>query len=184
MRFFAAWAVLLCFDVNGFAQSGMREIANQAAADGRRGDYTAAANKYRELLQKGADSAELRSNLGMMLYLCGDTPHALKELHVALSRNPKLVAANLFTGRALLRSDRPRKALGFLHKAEEEQPSASAPLLALGRTYIALHDLSQALNVYRKATSIDPGNAEAWYGRGVLSREMAGRILKQVVHSS
>jgi cytochrome c-type biogenesis protein CcmH/NrfG len=35
----------------------------------------------------------------------------------------------------------------------------------------------QLRNAYRKATQVQPDNAEAWYGLGIVSRELADQIL-------
>ncbi len=180
MRFLVVAAAALCISGPVLSQSDSEQLAKQAAYDGKRGNYKAAAQDYRQLLQTGADSPELRSNLGMMLYLSGDDQGALKELRIALSGNPELVAANLFAGLSLIRLVRPREALPFLGKAEREQPTAVAPLLALGRANVALRDLPRAREAYKKATGLNPANAEAWYGLGITSRELADQTLHRL----
>jgi tetratricopeptide (TPR) repeat protein len=127
-----------------FAQFDPERLAHQAAVDGRRGDYQAAAEDYRQLLQTGLNSPELHSNLGMMLYLSGQDRPALQQLRIALSGNSELIAANLFAGLTLLRLNRPREALRFLQEAQLKQSTSVAPLLALGRAHVALRDLPAA----------------------------------------
>ncbi len=184
MRLAALCAAALCSVSLVRADVDAAQLADKAASDTKRRDYKAAADDYRKLLQLGEDSAELRSNLGMVLYLAGNEREALEQFHVALSRKPELAASNLFAGLSLIRLGRPREALSFLKKAEREQPGVAAPVLASGRADVALRNLPEARAAYRKATELEPGNAEAWYGLGIVSRELADGILKQASQES
>jgi tetratricopeptide (TPR) repeat protein len=158
------------------------QLAREAASAQTRGDYQSAASLYQQLLQAGQDSPELHSNLGVMLYLTGNDRGAIEQFHIALARKPELLASNLFSGLSLVRLGRPRDALAFLKKAEEEQPNALAPLLAIGRANVAVKDIQSAREAYRRATELNPNSAEAWYGRGITSRELADQMLNQASH--
>ena len=179
MRIAALFAVASLNVALLWANVDAAQLAARAASDTRRKDYKAAAEDYLELLQLGEDSAELRSNLGMVLYLSGDDRRALEQFRIALTRKPELAASNLFAGLSLIRLGRSREALTLLEKARHQQPDAIAPLLALGRAEMAFRDLPEARAAYSKATDLEPRSAEAWYGRGIVSRELADGALKQ-----
>ena len=71
----------------------------------------------------------------------------------------------------------------YLKKAAEVDPARPAPLLALGKVYVALRDYGRANEVYTKATSLDSDLADAWYGVGVTDRSLADELLNQAARS-
>ena len=154
------------------------DLAQDAREAQKSGDYRRAARDYETLL-KTEPSPELRSNLGVMLYLAGRDREALTQFKLALGEKPSLIASDLFAGLSLLRLGRPREALPFLNKAAIGDPKAAEPQLALGQASLANRQLKLAQDCYRRATELEPGNAEAWYGLGITSRGLAERGLKQ-----
>ncbi len=137
------------------------------------GRYSEAAGLYRQLIASGVDTAEVRSNCGVMLYLARDPRDALEQLRVALRREPSLAAANLFAGLSEFDLGDPHAALPYLEAAEKIDPAHPAPLLGLGKVYLAFRDYRRANHFYAKAAAMDPQIAEAWYGLGVTSRSLA-----------
>jgi tetratricopeptide (TPR) repeat protein len=142
------------------------------------GDYAGAAGVYRKLLAENPESAELHSNLGLMLHMAGDDGRALEEFHQALRRNPSLVAANLFAGVCLTRLGRSADAIPYLDRACRLEPAGVAPRLARAQAYIGARRFSSANKDYAEVVVRDPSNAEGWFGMGITYRSMADAALK------
>lgn len=149
------------------------EIRSAQAA----GNYTRAAKLYCQLIEAGTDSPEVRSNYGMMLHLAGQNREALRQLRIALRKSPDLAGANLFAGLSEVELDQPVAALPYLQRARQLDPAGPAPLLALGKAYVATRDYVAANEAYSEAAAIDGTLAEAWYGVGVTDRSLAEEML-------
>jgi tetratricopeptide (TPR) repeat protein len=118
-----------------------------------------------------------------MLHLAGKNREAMEQFRVALRRTPDLAGANLFAGLSEFDLGEFEKALPYLKKAQELDPARPAPLLALGKLYVAKREYGQANSLYAKAADLDPNLAEAWYGVGVTDRSIAEGILNQAARA-
>jgi tetratricopeptide (TPR) repeat protein len=162
-----------------FAHAFADNLAGQIRAAQSAGDYQKAAQLYQQLIADGTDSPEVRSNLGMMLHLAGSNQEAMDQFRIALRQKPTLASANLFGGLTEVDLGAPKEALPLLKKAQQLDPRSPAPLLGLGKTYVALRDYSLANESYFKATQLDPRLAEAWYGVGITDRSLAEQRLNK-----
>ena len=162
-----------------FAHAFADNLAGQIRAAQSAGDYQKAAQLYQQLIADGTDSPEVRSNLGMMLHLAGSNREAMDQFRIALRQKPTLASANLFAGLAEVDLGAPKEALPLLKKARQLDPGSPAPLLGLGRTYLALRDYGLANDSYFKATQLNPRLAEAWYGVGITDRSLAEQRLNK-----
>lgn len=172
--------LLIAFASGIYSQDNLTDRIRAAQNSG---NYAEAAQLYRQLIAAGTDTPEVRSNYGLMLHLAGQNREALKQFQIALHDNPNLAAANLFAGLSEFDLGETKSALRYLKKAQELDPGRPAPLLALGKTYIALADYRDANEAYLKATTLDSRLAEAWYGLGVTDRSLADAILNQAARS-
>ena len=152
-------------------------LSESIAAAQSAGDYAQAAKLYAQLIDAGNDAPEIRSNYGVMLHLSGRNRQAIQQLQIALRRAPQLTGANLFAGLSELDLGEPRAALPYLQRAQITDGTHPAPLLALGKAYVALRDYAAANRSYSKAASLDANLAEAWYGVGVTDRSLAEELL-------
>lgn len=162
---------------------GQEDLTDQIRAAQASSNYAEAARLYRQLIAGGTDTPEVRSNCGIMLHLAGKNREALEQFRIALRQNPALAGANLFAGLSELDLGEAKSALPYLKKAEELDPERPAPLLALGKAYVALRDYGRANQVYAKATALDSTQADAWYGLGVTDRSLANELLNQAARS-
>lgn len=168
-----ACALWLSFCLGAQVQSDNDSLAQKAVDAERRGDFAGAVSAFQQLLHNGADSPELRSNLGIAYYQLGDPASALREFGHALANSPDSIPANLFSGLSLLKLQRPKEALTYFEKSHRAQPNAIVPVLALAEAEIALNDVARANAFYKQASQLDPQNAEAWYGLGITDRALA-----------
>jgi tetratricopeptide (TPR) repeat protein len=166
-------AVLLFISVCAAAQASNDVLAQKAVEAERRGDFPTAITAFRQLIQNGEDSPELRTNLGIALYQLGDFHRASREFATALSTSPNSGPATLFYGLSLLNLQRPKEALSYLERAKRAQPDDVVVLRALARANVACNRISSANETFRRLTRLDPKNAGAWYGLGITDRLLA-----------
>lgn len=164
-------------------QEDNEALAQKAVEAERSGDFAAAVSAFNTLIRNGADSPELRGNLGIAYYQIHDFSSALHQFQIALAKSPDSVPANLFSGLSLLNLQRPKESLPYLQKAHRAQPDDATTLLALARAEIASNNLPRSRGFYEETLRLDPRNAEAWYGLGIIDRILAERELKQSAHA-
>ena len=104
------------------SQEPPKNLAAQAEAAQRSGDYRAAAQIYEEMLKAAPHAAEVRANLGLMHHLLGEYPAAIREFRTALQENSHLFVPNLFLGLDLLQVEKPREAVPYLERARDLNP--------------------------------------------------------------
>jgi len=171
----AAWPLLgIVFLGAALAQD---DVANQIRAAQSTGNYSEAARLYKQLVEGGNAAPEVRSNYGIMLHLSGKNREAMDQFRLALHQNSALTAANLFGGLTEFDLGNYQSAVKYLKQARQLDPGRPAPLLALGKAYVALRDYALANECYTKAAALDSGTAEAWYGVGVTDRSLAEELL-------
>lgn len=158
-------------------------LADQIRAAQSSGKYAEAAKLYSQLIAAGTDTPEVRSNCGVMLHLAGKNREAMDQFRVALRENADLAAANLFAGLTELDLDDPKLALSYLKRAQEMDPRQPAPLLGMGKAYVAQRNYRLANESYLKAAALDTSLAEAWYGVGVTDRSLAEELLNRAARS-
>lgn len=159
-------------------QSANEALAEKAVEAERHGDFSGAVSAFERLLQNGAESAQLRSNLGIAYFQLGRYDDALKQFRRVLASSPASPPANLFSGLSLLKMQQPKGAAVFLRKAEKVQPDNPDVVAALAQAEVASGNLSQASSLYARVTRLEPRNADAWYGVGITNRALAEQTLK------
>ena len=162
---------------------GQSTLADEIRVAQSAGNYDRAARLYFQLIAAGNDSAEVRSNCGIMLHLAGKNRQALEQFRVALRRNPALAGANLFAGLAEFDLGDFRASLPYLQRARELDSNRPTPLLALAKVHLALREYSTANDCYTKASAMDSSLTEAWFGMGVTDRSMADELLNKAVRN-
>ena len=170
--------ILLFLSLCATAQTAEEALGRKAVEAERRGDFPAAIAGFQQLIRSGANSPELRNNLGIAYYQSGDAASALREFRLVLVKIPNFPAANLFCGLSLLQLQKPEEALLYLNKADRARPDDAMTLSAIARAKVAGNQISSANEVFRRLTHIDPQNAPAWYGLGITDRLLAEAKLK------
>ena len=160
-------------------QEDDQALAQRAVEAERRGDFPSAISGFQALLRNGADSPELRTNLGIAYFQMRDFGHALQQFRIALATQPNSAPGNLFAGLSLLNAGHPKESLVYLQKAHLVQSDDPTPLLGLARAEVACNHFAQSRAFYEEAVGLYPQNAEAWYGLGIVERVLAERDLKQ-----
>lgn len=176
LLFVASSFLLLLLSVSTNAQE---QLADQIRSAQASGDYARAATLYAQLIKSGTDAPEIRSNYGIMLHLTGKNREALEQFRIALKAQPALNSANFFAGLSLLDLGEAKEAVPYLTRASQLDANRPAPLLALGKAYVALRQYDAANDCYQRAVALDSNSAEAWYGLGVTYRSRAEALLNR-----
>lgn len=171
-------ALILLAETGQQTVEDQQAIAQRAVEAEKRGDFAGAVSAFEQLIKTGADSPELRSNLGLAYFQLRKYDRALQEFHLVLTKNPGSLPGNLFTGLCLLKLRRANEASPFLEKADRAQPDNPDVICALAQAKVASKHLSEASSLFEKATRLDPNNAQAWYGLGITARALAEQQLK------
>lgn len=160
-------------------QTDNEALSEKAVEAERSGDFAGAVSAFEQLIRAGADTPELRSNLGIAYFQLHQYAKALHEFDLVRAKTPDSIAANLFSGLALVKLQRPREALPYLKRASASKPNDPEIVIALAQAQVAANLIAQARDSYERGTRLDPQNAEAWYGLGITDRALAEQDLKK-----
>jgi len=172
--------VLIVWTVSLHADDVLQEHAQRASAAMQRNDFATAETEYRAVLVMAPQLAEMRSNLGIALYMLGKFDQAEKEFRVALRSNPRLFVPNYFLGKRLFQTNRYAEARTFFQTASELKPDDVEARRWLGATYIGLKEYDNGINEFRKILKQEPQNVDALYAIGKTYTELMQLSLKRL----
>jgi len=119
-----------------------------------RGNYEAAAEKYRTAQQIEPGAFEPTYKLGLMYHLMQRVRDAIREYLAALAIDPKSYQANLNLATAYLQINEPQLGLPYAEVAVRIRPDAQAAHVNLGSIYSALGQHQLAVEEYRAAAEL------------------------------
>lgn len=155
------------------AQSGVQKLYRNAQKDFQRGDYIAAAHKFRELLRLLPNSAEVWNDLGVAYSMAGRLEAAVQAFQKALRLDPSFLRANLMLGIDLVRLGKPAAAIPLFERVLRRQPSNRNALSGLASAFMAVGQFDQAAEAYRRETLLSGKDSKAWYGLGLCFEHIA-----------
>jgi tetratricopeptide (TPR) repeat protein len=118
-----------------------------------------------EQTSSAAEAARL-NNLGAAYMNQQSFEKALKAFQDAAARDPKLTAARLNQGIALLSLGRVDEAKEFLEEAVKRDPADPHAWYSLGLLYKNTSNAQAAVDAFRRVTEVDPNDADTWYFLG------------------
>jgi len=154
-------------------QEQIDKLFQQAQADIAKGQYDAAADRYREALTLEPRSPQAISNLGVCLYLGGHMQEAVEPLQNALSIDSSQLPANLILGMDYVKLSEPEKALTPLQRVLRQDSKNRDALLGLASAFFGLHQYDKAGEVYARELRLNATDSEAWYGAGLSFEQVA-----------
>jgi tetratricopeptide (TPR) repeat protein len=149
------------------------ELLRQAAADTGSGRYDKAISEYQSALKLRPEAAEALNNLAVLYYQVRRFSEAYDLAAGVWQKHAELPSAALITGLAAVQCNRPQDALSPLEHLLVADPANRDALLGLASAHFALHQYSQAVEVYHRETNASPKDSMAWYGLAVCLERMA-----------
>lgn len=147
--------------------------ARQAKAAETRHDYKTAIHEYDALVRLLPDNPQIRTNLGIALYLNGDWREALGQFQSASKKSPELFPPHLFAGLSFFRLGRPDQAGVELARAIQIDASDSLAHLWLGYVRMAQSRHGDAVEQLKAVLAAQPGNIDALYTLGKAHLDLA-----------
>jgi predicted O-linked N-acetylglucosamine transferase (SPINDLY family) len=126
---------------------------------------------YRQILALHPEIAEVRNNLGNVLFDGGRIDEAIAEYRAALSRKPGFAEAWTNLGNALKRSGDTDAAIDAYQKATVAAPTLATAFYNLGLAYEQIHRPDLAAAPYGRAVELQPKNPDAHYNLANTLRE-------------
>src|SRR5258708_26357746 len=106
-----------------------------------------------------------------MYYQTGKDQKAIEAFNLAIRLKPDLFVPNLFLGIEYVKLKRFNKAIPYLKRAAQSNPTDAQTQLGLGQAYAGISNTRLAIRSYLRANDIDPQNADVWYHLGVAYLE-------------
>lgn len=149
------------------------DLLRSGASDTRDGKYDSAIASYKAALKLRPGAPEALNNLAVVYYQVHRYSEAYNAVAGIWGSHRELKSAALIAGLAAVQCNRPKDAIAPLERLLSDEPLNRDVLLGLASARFALHDYSQAVEIYRRETSNSPKDAMAWYGLAVCLEQMA-----------
>ena len=120
--------------------------------------YPDAVTHYKRAIDRAPDVPDLYYRYGHALWAASDADGALKAYNTAIERNPYDYRSEWESARILL-ADNPEEALHHVNRALELKPDIFEALSIRGRALMSLEKPGEAIEAFKKAVAIDPGDA-------------------------
>jgi len=173
MRGIVTVLILLCTIPRTVAQNSAQnvpaEVAVHAAAAKEaesRNDFPKAVEQYSLVVKAMPSSAEMQSNLGVVLYFAGDKQRSLEVFERAMQIDPNLLVPHLFSGFALFQLSQPARSAQQLERAIHLRGGDPMAHLWLGYAYLSLGKVSEATSQLQIASNLKPDDPDVWYALG------------------
>ena len=127
---------------------------------------TEAARAVKRALALDADLPEVHNAIARGLIAEGDYRGAVRELEIAVSREPRFDAAWVNLGRAYQNLGEYAKGLDALQKAVRLNPTSFRNYISLGNFHLRGEQYGEAEKAYRMATDLKPDSPLAWRNLG------------------
>ncbi|QWV93629.1 tetratricopeptide repeat protein [Geomonas oryzisoli] len=136
------------------------------------GDLRGAIERYRALLARLPDCAEIYNNLGLALQDQGLSAEAEASYRRALELKPHLADAYNNLGTLLVGRAEHDAAEPLFRRAVELNPDYLPAYVNLGACLQVLEEPAQAVELYRRAIALDPGYFEARINLGTAYQDL------------
>jgi Tfp pilus assembly protein PilF len=133
--------------------------AHVAPPEARPGMWPQAEAKFREAIAAGFGRAEGPYFLGIALSAQGKRREAADAFAAAFAKDPGDFDIAIAHGESLMRQRRVEEADHVFATMARDHPEAAGPLAELARARVDRHDYTGALELYQRATALEPWNA-------------------------
>jgi Flp pilus assembly protein TadD len=161
-------AMLLAVLTPVYAQTpSAEELYRDAAAANQRGDFARAIALYEQLLKLQPDSAELRTNFGVVLAHAGRYAEAVAQYQEALNRAPNNPIIQLNLALAWYKQADFSKAASELEKVRKLQYENRQALYLLADCYLRLEKNKEAVALLEPVYEANPADRAVTYALGM-----------------
>jgi tetratricopeptide (TPR) repeat protein len=142
----------------------------------RRGEFAAAAEKFKKVLALDPNLPEAEINLGLAYQSLFDYELAISHLTRGLRERPSLVGPTVIVGMDYLKLGAPDKAVSFLQRALKLDPSNRDAHEAMALYHLSRDDFQGAAEEFRQLAALNSDKAEAWFRLGHQYLDLAARL--------
>jgi Tfp pilus assembly protein PilF len=142
----------------------------------RRGQFAAAAEKFKKVLALDPNLPEAEINLGLAYQSLLDYDLAISHLTKGLRERPSLVGPTVIVGMDYLKLGFPDKAILFLQRALKLDPSNRDAHEAMALYHLGRDDFQGAAEEFRQLAALNSDKAEAWFRLGHQYLDLAARL--------
>jgi tetratricopeptide (TPR) repeat protein len=185
--FIAAFSTMAIWATQADKTQNLESILTAASEAQAKGDFSAAAEYYRQAVKVSPNTAELWANLGLMDDLAGHSSEAIKSFSEAARLNASMFVPQLFLGIEYLKSNRAETAIPFLQRAEQINPKDPQAPLALGRAFALSGKGDRSSDAYWRAINLAPNDGNAWLGLGMAELQQSSaddRMMTEIYKDS
>jgi tetratricopeptide (TPR) repeat protein len=156
---------------------GQLEQSFRAGQDAmRRGEFAAAAEKFKKVLALDPNLPEAEINLGLAYQSLFEYDLAISHLTKGLRERPSLVGPTVIVGMDYLKLGSPDKAIPFLQRALKLDPSNREAHEAMTLYYLGRNDFQSAAEEFRQLAALNSDKAEAWFRLGHQYLDLSARL--------
>ena len=149
----------------------------------RRGDLEQAAGSYKAALRLKPDLTSCWCNLGNIELRTGNPDHAVALYLQALTLSPGHWPSRTNLVQALMATRQYLLAKLLLTELIEERPQDAGIHNELGKLYVELNELESALECFRRAAILAPGDAEPIYWIGGIRQRLGDTAAAEVAYA-
>jgi tetratricopeptide (TPR) repeat protein len=149
--------------------SDLSTLRHEAEEAYRSGDYTRAAELYREVVARDPDSLDAWGQLGTALYQVGQFAGSVEAFREALRLRPDIAGIWFQLGGALADAGHASEAEEALRRSIDLDGAQVIPRRWLARLLGNQRRWAEAREAWLEVVLLDPRDAEAWYQRGVAN---------------
>ncbi len=129
-------------------------------------NMTFAAEQFEQATKIKPDALDACFQLGMSYHDLGLYPQSTVAFKKALQLAPRDSAIYYQLGMVAMAQSYKREAEAYFLEGLKINPDHALILIALGRLYIEMNQVSSGINILRRVTQTDPTLAEGWYELG------------------
>ena len=149
----------------------------------RGGDLEQAAASYKAALRLAPDLTSCWCNLGNIELKTGKPDHAVQLYLQALKLNPGHWPSRTNLVQALMATRQYLVAKLLLTELIEERPQDAAIHSELGKLYVELNELESALECFRRAAVLNPGDADPIYWIGGIKQQLGDTAAAEAAYA-
>ena len=139
-------------------------------------EFARAAEDFKKVLALDPKLVEAEVNLGLAYQGLFDYDSAIRHLGKALKERPNLPGPVLIVGLDYLKLGSPEKAIPFLQRSLNLEPSNRYAHEALASSYLNQESFRSAADQFRQIAVMNPDKAEAWFKLGHEYLDLASRL--------